>query len=159
MCSSDLENLSKCFYTRRAEAITWDPEIDIHDDEPPCLQRVWCRILEDPKKGLVLNMNTNWRSRDAYKAAFMNMFALTDLMKVIAERISGKIGEPVSVGRYFDYCDSYHIYGSYFDQFKGFLETLKTKTWEQRTYTSEFAEPFFEEARQKLSEDPETKPC
>lgn len=154
-----IENLSKCFYTRRAEAITWDPEIDIHDDEPPCLQRIWCRILEDPKKGLILNMNTNWRSRDAFKAAFMNMFALTDLMKFIAESISEKIGKTVSVGRYFDYCDSYHIYGSYFDQFKGFLETLQTKTFPLRTYTSEFAEPFFEEARQKLSKDPETKPC
>ncbi len=150
-----IENLIQCFYTRRAQAITWNPEFDIHSDEPPCLQRIWCRILEDPQKGLVLNMNTHWRSRDAYKAAFMNVFALTDLMKFIAHEVSKIIGKPVKVGRYVDISDSYHIYGSYFDQFKGFLETLKVKTFEERTFTSEFAEPFFEEIREKLLKNPD----
>ncbi|MCX6724624.1 MAG: thymidylate synthase, partial [Candidatus Shapirobacteria bacterium] len=152
---SMVENLCKCFYTRRAEAITWDPDKDIYDDEPPCLQRIWCRVLEDPEKGLVLNMDTDWRSRDAYKAAFMNIFALTDLMKVIADKISQKIGKPVSIGRYVDCSNSYHIYGSYFEQFKGFLETVKNRTFEERTYTSEFAEQFFEETREKLLKNPD----
>lgn len=145
-----IDNLVQCVYTRRAQAITWDPELDARHHEPPCLQRLWFRILEDPNKGMVLNMNTHWRSRDAFKAAFMNIFALTDLQKAIAEEISEKIKKPVNVGRYVDVADSYHIYGSYFDQFKGFLETLKNKTFEQRTYTSAFAEPFFEEARKKI---------
>jgi len=145
-----VENLAACTYTRRAQAITWDPELDATHHEPPCLQRLWFRILEDPDRGFVLNMNTHWRSRDAFKAAFMNIFALTDLQKVIAARVSEKIGSEVKVGRYVDIADSYHIYGSYFDQFKGFLETLKTKTFEQRTYSSSFAEPFFQEARQKI---------
>jgi thymidylate synthase len=101
----------------------------------------------------VLNLNTHWRSRDAFKAAFMNIFALTDLMKSIADRISEKTQKEVKVGRYADIADSYHIYGSYFDQFKGFLETIKTKTFQQRTYTSEFAEPFFEEARSKIAQE------
>ena len=76
-----LKILLNAYYTRRAQAITWDPELDAKHHEPPCLQRLWFRILEDPEKGLVLNMNTHWRSRDAYKAAFMNIFALTDLRK------------------------------------------------------------------------------
>jgi len=145
-----IDNLADCGYTRRAQAITWDPELDANHHEPPCLQRLWFRILEDPEKGLLLNMNTHWRSRDAYKAAFMNIFALTDLQKAIALKISKKIGEEVKPGRYVDMADSYHIYGSYFKQFKGFLETLKTKTFEERTYTTSFAEPFFEEAREKI---------
>lgn len=145
-----IDNLADCFYTRRAQSITWDPELDLKDHEPPCLQRIWFRILEDPKEGLVLNMNTHWRSRDAYKAAFMNIFALTDLQKVIAGKVSDKIGRPVKVGRYVDISDSYHIYGSYFSQFEGFLDTLKKKTFEQRTYSSSFAEPIFEEAREKI---------
>jgi thymidylate synthase len=95
-------------------------------------------------------MNTHWRSRDAYKAAFMNIFALTDLQRAIAEKISKKIGKSVKVGRYVDVADSYHIYGSYFEQFKGFLETLEKKTFEQRTYSTSFAEPFFEEARARI---------
>ncbi|MDD5660018.1 MAG: thymidylate synthase [Actinomycetota bacterium] len=145
-----IENLADCVYTRRSQAITWDPEIDAKDHEPPCLQRLWFRILEDPQKGFVLNMNTHWRSRDAYKAAFMNIYALTDLQRVISEEVSKRIGRPVHVGRYVDMADSYHIYGSYFNQFKGFLETLEKKTFEERTYSSSFAEPFFKEARMKI---------
>lgn len=148
-----IENLADCVYTRRAQAITWDPEIDAKDHEPPCLQRLWLRILEDPENGLILNMNTHWRSRDAYKAAFMNIFALTDLQRMIAQEISKKINEPVKVGRYADIADSYHIYGSYFDQFKGFLETLEKKNFNERTYPTSFAEPFFKEARLKIQSE------
>ena len=148
-----IENLADCAYTRRAQAITWDPELDAKDHEPPCLQRLWFRILEDPDNGLVLNMNTHWRSRDAYKAAFMNIFALTDLQRVIAQEVSQKINIPVRVGRYVDIADSYHIYGSYFDQFKGFLDTLEKKTFEERTFLSSFAEPFFKEARMKIQSE------
>lgn len=148
--SAVVENLVSCGYTRRAQAITWDPEIDARHHEPPCLQRLWFRIFEDTCEGLVLNMNTHWRSRDAYKAAFMNIFALTDLQRKIAEEISGKIGKPVKVGRYVDITDSYHIYGSYFEQFKGFLETLVKKTFEQRIFSTSFAEEFFEEARNRI---------
>ncbi len=145
-----IENLICCPYTRRAQAITWDPELDIKHHEPPCLQRVWLRILDDPQKGLTLNMNTHWRSRDAYKAAFMNIFALTDLQREIATKISEKLEKEVNVGRYADIADSYHIYGSYFDQFKGFLDALEKKTFQERTYTTKFAENFFREARIKL---------
>ena len=151
--SNVIDSLADCYYTRRAQAITWDPELDARDHEPPCLQRLWFRILEDPQKGLVLNMNTHWRSRDAYKAAFMNIFALTDLQRAIAEEVSEKINIPVKVGRYVDMADSYHIYGSYFDQFKGFLDTLDKKTFEERTFLSSFAEPFFKEARMKIESE------
>lgn len=148
-----VENLSKCFYTRRAQAITWNPGIDANHHEPPCLQRIWLRILEDPQEGLILNMNTHWRSRDAFKAAFMNIFALTDLQRAIAEKVSSNIGRTVTPGRYVDMTDSYHIYGSYFSQFEGFLKTLESKTFEERTFTSEFAETFFLEAREKIKSE------
>jgi len=145
-----INSLADCYYTRRAQAITWDPELDAKDHEPPCLQRLWFRILEDPQEGLVLNMNTHWRSRDAYKAAFMNIFALTDLQRAVAEEVAKKINIPVKTGRYVDMTDSYHIYGSYFEQFKGFLDTLNKKTFEERTFSSSFAELFFKEARMKI---------
>ena len=70
-------------------------------------------------------MNTHWRSRDAYRAAFMNLFGITELQKHIAEEISRKIGKKVNVGRYVDISDSYHIYGESFDDFKNrFLNIL-----------------------------------
>ncbi|NQV33802.1 MAG: hypothetical protein HQ515_14000, partial [Phycisphaeraceae bacterium] len=92
-----IDKLSETFYSRRAQAITWQPTADPQTDDPPCLQRLWFRILQDSQGQLVLNMNSHWRSRDLYKAWFMNAFALTDLQRVIAENISQNIGQTVSV--------------------------------------------------------------
>jgi len=76
-----------------------------------------------------------FRSNDAYKAAFMNMFALVQLQKRIAERIAELAGRQVLLGRYVHQADSYHIYGSYFDEFQSrFLRALETRTFERRTF-------------------------
>jgi thymidylate synthase len=95
-------------------------------------------------------MNTHWRSRDAFKAAFMNMFALTDLQRFVAEAISDRMGEKIEVGRYVDITDSFHIYGSYYNEFKGFLDMVKKRDFKDRVWDSSFAEPFFREARKRL---------
>lgn len=122
-----VKKLSQVPYTRRAQAITWLPEFDPKTNDPPCLQRCWFRCTE--KDGsLVLNMNTHWRSRDAYKAAFMNIFALTELQRRIASELSSRIGREVLVGQYVDISDSYHIYGSYIEDFKNrFLKAIETR--------------------------------
>ena len=98
-------------------------------------------------------MNTHWRSRDAYKASFMNMFALTDLQRTMASEIAKRAGFEVTVGRYVDISDSFHIYGSYHEEFKNFLKMVKERSFEERTWHSKFAEPFFEDARIRLKEE------
>jgi thymidylate synthase len=138
--------------TRRAQAITWNVKTDRIVTDPPCLQRLWCRLTGD-SEGYVLNMNAHWRSRDAYKAAFMNLFALTDLMRVIGERLEQRLSAPVVLGRYAEFVDSFHIYGSYFKEFEGFLGTVKKRTFNDRVWDTGFAEPFFREAREKLRAD------
>ena len=148
-----VDKLAEAGHSRRAQAITWNPRLDPPTYDPPCLQRVWCRLLEDGSGVPVLNMNCHWRSRDAYKAAYMNVFALTDLQRRIAERISGKIEKPVRVGRYADLVDSFHIYGSYFGEFEGFLSMLQKRSFEDRTWSSEYAEPMFGEARARLRKE------
>jgi len=137
-------------HTRRAQAITWNPKLDVPTYDPPCLQRIWCRLLDDGEGGRALNMNAHWRSRDAYKAAYMNVFALTDLQRIIAGRISDRIGKPVRVGRYADLVDSFHIYGSYFADFEGFLKMVEKRSFAERTWNSAYAEPMFAEARERL---------
>ncbi len=144
-----ITKLAKRGYTRRAQAITWNPKVDRYAEDPPCLQRIWFRLVED-EGGTTLNMNTHWRSRDAYKAAFMNIFALTDLQRIIAERLSKERNQKISIGRYVDITDSFHIYGSYFAEFEKFLKVVKERKFEEKTWHSEFAEPFFEEAKKKL---------
>ncbi len=145
-----INRLSKITYSRRAQAITWNVKTDPPTDDPPCLQRIWFRMMPNNKNEMVLNMNTHWRSRDAYKAAFMNIFALTELFKLVAEKINKNINKPVIVGRYVDIVDSFHIYGSYFNEFQRFLDTVKNRSFEDRTWATEFAEPFFEEGRKRL---------
>lgn len=146
-----VRKLSDVPYSRRAQAITWNVDLDPPVDDPPCLQRLWCRIAGEEE--LSLNMNSHWRSRDGYKAAFMNIFALTELQKSIAQRIAEKLGREVKVGRYVDISDSFHIYGSYYEQFEGFLKTVEDRSFEERTWNTEFAEPIFQEARERLAKE------
>jgi thymidylate synthase len=143
------EKLSKAPYSRRAQAITWVVKTDRFFEDPPCLQRIWCRLTDAGDRAL-LNMNVHWRSRDAYKAAFMNLFALTDLMGRMAESIQEKLERPVVPGRYAEFVDSFHIYGSYFREFEAFLKTVEKRKFEDRVWETRFAEPFFEEARKKV---------
>ena len=139
--------LAQTPYTRRAQAITWRVGEDNECFDPPCLQSVWCRITEEDD-GRFLNMNVRFRSNDAYKAAFMNIFALTRLQKKMADRIAELSGEPVSVGRYCHMADSYHIYGSSFHEFeKRFLGAMEKRTFDERTIRYEDVREMMEEAR------------
>jgi thymidylate synthase len=148
-----IEKLSETSYTRRAQAITWNPGMDPFTDDPPCLQRIWCRLVDQGDGKLSLNMNSHWRSRDAYKASFMNIFALTDLQAMIAGEISKRINKEVTVGRYVDISDSFHIYGSYAEEFKRFLKTVADRSFAEKTWSSEFAQPFFEDAKARLKDE------
>jgi thymidylate synthase len=120
-------------YTRRAQAITWVPQVDQPHNEPPCLQRIWCRLAKNDN-GYFLEMNTHWRSNDAFKAAFMNTFALTELQKTIAEEIGRRMGKKVEVGRYTGLIDSFHLYGSYErrNEIATFLSQVENMPFERR---------------------------
>ncbi len=152
-----LSCLEKNHYTRRAQAITWMPTIDPATDDPPCLQRIWARLLKGDDGIFRLNLNTHWRSRDLYKAWFMNVYALTELMAGMADDLSKRFGEEVRVGRYVDICDSLHIYGSYLHDVEPELEKMKTSPVSERVWTSDH--PAFtmmtEETRLKLKENPD----
>lgn len=152
-----IDALSNVTHTRRAQAITWMPTADPQTDDPPCLQRIWCRLVENQKGDFTLNMNTHWRSRDLYKAWFMNVYALTDLQRIIAQKISAKIGKPVHVGRYVDISDSLHIYGSYFSDAEKEIDKMRDGNFRNRAW--ETTHPAFEmmtaEARENLAKDPD----
>jgi thymidylate synthase len=144
--------LARTPHTRRAQAVTWKVWEDNDCYDPACLQSIWCRIIEDEGR-MLLNMNVRFRSNDAYKAAFMNMFALVQLQQRIARRVSELSGAEVKVGRYCHVADSYHIYGSYFREFEGrFLGALDKRTFEQRTIRYEDMREIMEEARPAILE-------
>lgn len=150
------QKLAKTPHTRRAQAITWKVWEDNDCYDPACMQSIWCRILEE--EGVpVLSMNVRFRSNDAYKAAFMNIFALVQLQQRMAARISELSGRQVQVGRYVHMADSYHIYGSYFREFEGrFLGALEKRTFEQRTLAYADVKDMMEEARPMILEKART---
>jgi thymidylate synthase len=148
---SMINRLARTGHTRRAQAITWNAKLDPPTDDPPCLQRIWARLCDAGDGTQVLNFNTHWRSRDLFKAWFENVIALTTLMSKIAQTLTERTGKVVRPGRYVDIADSLHIYGSYFREIEGdpsrgiqnFFEKLESRSFEERTWPSDFVKPFF----------------
>ncbi len=130
------QKLAETPYSRRAQAITWKVWEDNFCHDPACLQSIWCRLLQGENADQwYLNTNIRFRSNDAYKAAFMNMFAFIQLQLKIAESISKHSDKEILLGRYVHQADSYHIYGSYFREFnERFIKALETRSFEERTY-------------------------
>jgi len=150
------QKLSRSPISRRAQATTWIPHADPDTDDPPCLQRVWARILLNEEGEKVLNLNTHWRSRDLYRAWFMNVFAITDLQRLMAERISELAGEEIKVGRYVDISDSLHIYGSYRnEELEAEIRKMRTSPYTERAWDSSILELMFQETRENLARDPD----
>ena len=112
-----VEKLGKVRFSRRAQAVTWNPKVDMWVDSPPCLQRVWCIIREDK-----LIMHTTWRSRDIFRAMHMNMLAMTELQKIMSEKLN------VEAGAYFDFTNSAHIYEKSYGDVERFITVLKKRT-------------------------------
>jgi len=127
-----IDKLKKVPYTRRAQAVTWQVWNDMTIHDPSCLQRLWFRIADNK-----LHMNVHMRSNDAFKAAFMNMYAFTELQRVMAAEIG------VDPGEYMHIADSFHIYGSYFADFEGFQKCIAGRAPEDRVYNTEECLPFF----------------
>ena len=83
----------------------------------------------------------------------MNMFALTDLQAMMAREISKRIKKEVMVGRYVDISDSFHIYGSYFEDFNNFMKRVSERPFPEKTWSTEFAAPFFNDAKARLEKE------
>jgi thymidylate synthase len=142
-----VEALATAPHTRRAQATTWKPWEDAGIGDPACLQRLWFRVFGDR-----LVLHADMRSNDAFKAAFMNMYAFTDLQRQVAEDLSRRLGRAITPGQYVHTASSFHIYGSYREEFERFLESVERRTFEGRTYRTEAVADLIEEARSEIAE-------
>lgn len=140
-----IEKLSAQPFTRQAQMITWMPNLDNECYDPPCLQSLWYRILEDEEGVYWLNCNIRFRSNDAWGASFMNMFGFIQFNKeVIAAGVAEKTGKTVKLGRLNWQADSYHIYGKDIQAAKERLfERVADMPFEERTMP--FNDPFIHE--------------
>ncbi len=132
-------------FTRQAQMITWMPNHDLEVYDPPCLQSLWYRILEDEDGVQWLNCNIRFRSNDAWGANFMNMFGFIRFNReVIADEIARRNGKTVKLGRLNWQADSYHIYGRDIKQAKEMLfDRVDSMSLEERCFN--FYDDFIQE--------------
>jgi len=143
-------------FTRQAQIITWMPNLDDDCYDPPCLQSLWYRIIEDEEGISWLNCNIRFRSNDAWGASFMNMFGFIQFNKeVIAAEVAKRSGKTVRLGRLNWQADSYHIYGKDIQQAKEMLfDRIETLSLEERTYnfSDEFIREMYDSAEPMILE-------
>lgn len=154
-----VDDLERDVTSKGAQATTWMPTADPGlESNRPCLQRLWFRVLEDKEGQYVLNLNSDWRSRDLYKAWLMNVYAITELQKNVAEQLSERIDEEVGIGTYRDKSDSLHIYGAYFEEAREEIKKMGADPdISKRVWKSDHPafKMMIEETREKLKEDPD----
>ena len=123
-------------FTRQAQMITWMPNIDLDCYDPPCLQSLWYRVLEDDDGTWWLNCNIRFRSNDAWGANFMNMFGFIMFNKeIIAAGLEERTGRTVKLGRLNWQADSYHIYGKDIREAEErMFNRLETTAFEDRVF-------------------------
>jgi thymidylate synthase len=141
-------------FTRQAQMITWMPDLDLTCYDPPCLQSLWYRILEDEEGIWWLNCNIRFRSNDAWGASFMNMFGFIQFNKeIIAAEVAKRTGKTVKLGRLNWQADSYHIYGKDIQSAKEMLfDRLDSMVLEERTYNfnDDFIREMYDQAEQPV---------
>ena len=139
-----INKLSAAPYTRRAQMITWMPSLDPDCYDPPCLQSLHYRLLEDENGVFWLNCNVRFRSNDAWGASFMNMFGFIQFNReIVAKRVGELAGKPVELGRLNWHADSYHVYGKDLEDFKRRFLNRLGEPFEKRVYN--FSDPAIEE--------------
>ena len=141
-------------FTRQAQMITWMPNLDIDCFDPPCLQSLWYRIMEDEDGVWWLNSNIRFRSNDAWGASFMNMFGFINFSKnLIADPISERTGKVVKLGRMNWHADSYHIYGKDIQTAKKLLfDRTESLSFAERTlnFNDDFIRGMYDDAEQMI---------
>jgi thymidylate synthase len=132
-------------FTRQAQMITWMPNLDPGCYDPPCLQSLIYRALEDEEGTLWLNCNVRFRSNDAWGANFMNMFGFTHFNRqAIADELGRRLGRRVELGRLNWQADSYHIYGKDIPAARSrLIDRLGSSAFEERVYN--FHDPWIQE--------------
>lgn len=109
-----VEDLLRNPSSRRAVVDIRDNSVDAYSDDPACLQHIQYFIRDDK-----LHCKVLFRSNDACKASFMNMFALIMLQQRIANELD------VEMGTYTHRANSFHCYEKDYDMLEGYYKRIK----------------------------------
>jgi thymidylate synthase len=105
-----ISRLAERPYSRRTNAITWDPEPDMTAKDTPCLQRIWFEEIANSDGSSDLNMNYNFRSRNAMIAAPDNMKGIVfGFGAYIVHALRKRTDRDVRLGSVVEFTDNYHV--------------------------------------------------
>ena len=143
--SGVIDKLAAQPFTRQAQMITWMPFVDSDAYDPPCLQSLWYRLVEDGDR-YRLACNVRFRSNDAWGANFMNMFGFVHFnRRLVADPLQERLHRRVELGRLNWQADSYHVYGKDQRDFEQrFRSRLSSTRFEERVYR------FFDDTIQEI---------
>lgn len=111
-----IDELKRDPASRRAVIAIRDNEADMTSGDPACLQTLQYMIRDGKLHCWVM-----FRSNDAVKACFMNMFALVMLQKEFADALG------VPVGSYTHIATSWHCYQQDRDMLRAWVKQLRTR--------------------------------
>lgn len=117
-----IEELKRNPNSRRACVMIRNAD-DIGNDDPACLQHMQFQIRDG-----YLDLQVLFRSNDAVKACFMNMFALICLQ----ERVANELG--VEVGSYTHRVNNFHAYMKDFDTLEYYRRQIASSDIRKLTY-------------------------
>ena len=106
-----INNLKQTNYSRRAVAVTWDPESDIHTENPPCWIVVQCIVQEEK-----LYLTCYIRSNDMFAAWPLNAFGLRRMQQEVATSLGLKTGPLTTISA------SAHIYSHDWNKAKDVMD-------------------------------------
>ena len=118
-----IEDLKRNPDSRRAVINIRDNASDMYSDDPACLQHMQFFIRNGS-----LHLKALFRSNDACKAAFMNMYALVAIQQKVAEALN------IPVGSYTHRANSYHCYERDFELLDGYVKRIKDKNGNIKSY-------------------------
>lgn len=113
--------------SRRAVIDVRDWLTDSESSDPACLQHIQYFIRENK-----LHCKVLFRSNDACKAAFMNMFALILLQKRVADELG------VKMGTYTHRANSFHVYQRDYELLKEYAKRIDRGTETAYAYLGEW---------------------
>lgn len=118
-----IDDLTRNPDSRRAVIDIRNNSDDMYSDDPACLQHMQFFIRNGS-----LHLKVLFRSNDACKAAFMNMYALVEIQKKVAEALN------IPVGSYTHRANSYHCYEKDYGLLDGYVERIKDKNGNITSY-------------------------
>lgn len=135
-----INELTRNPYSRRAVIDIRDNSNDMYSDDPACLQNIQFFIRDNK-----LHMKVLFRSNDACKAAFMNMFALIMLQKRIADELG------IEVGTYTHRANSFHCYERDFAMLDGYCNRIEDGSDVTYSYYDDWIDQM-EDAKEEIAQ-------